>query len=147
MSVNRIEGGGPVGGRGGARGPASVEGAHERFARVLREAMEAPLAAPVGAGGVCRVRGACLPEGERAAFSALEEALRSADALCGALLDGTEGAGRRVEETLRGLSEAAEDLSGAISRLPEDHPLRRMAEELRVLAFMEETKWRRGDSF
>lgn len=43
------------------------------------------------------------------------------------------------------LSEQADNLQQTVKELPGDHPLRKLGDELKVLAYTESVKWQRGD--
>lgn len=52
---------------------------------------------------------------------------------------------RAVSQGLTDLAQAAEDVLSRTQHMNEDHPVRRLALEARVLAYVESVKWRRGD--
>jgi hypothetical protein len=52
---------------------------------------------------------------------------------------------KKVEAAIGDLSTGAEELQQNVVSLPENHPLRQMADELAVLAHVESVKYRRGD--
>jgi len=52
---------------------------------------------------------------------------------------------RRAVEALADMNREMEGLGDRLEALPSEHPLRRMGEEIRVLAYVESVKWNRGD--
>jgi hypothetical protein len=52
---------------------------------------------------------------------------------------------RRIEQIISELGAEARRLEERTAALPGAHPLRTVSNELNVLAFVEEVKWRRGD--
>lgn len=50
-----------------------------------------------------------------------------------------------VAQALTDLGRTADEIVRRTQSLAEDHPVRRLAEEARVLAYVESVKWRRGD--
>lgn len=76
-------------------------------------------------------------------ISAIEEALSGLDSLQDALL--SNGSAREVDAIAYRLDAGVLDLQDRLESLPEDHPLRRLGEEINVAAYMESVKWKRGD--
>jgi len=52
---------------------------------------------------------------------------------------------KRAEALLQSLSTEADRLGEETRSLPEGHPLRRISDELRIMAYVESVKWNRGD--
>ncbi|WP_448383070.1 hypothetical protein [Desulfosoma sp.] len=52
---------------------------------------------------------------------------------------------RAVAQALTNLGQTADEIVRRTQALAENHPVRRLAEEARVLAYVESVKWRRGD--
>ncbi|MGV8075285.1 MAG: hypothetical protein AB2L11_12105 [Syntrophobacteraceae bacterium] len=52
---------------------------------------------------------------------------------------------KEIEGVINSLSSEAEGLRDKTSALPESHPLRRISDEFKVLAYVESIKWKRGD--
>jgi len=50
-----------------------------------------------------------------------------------------------VAQALTNLGQTADEIVHRTQSLAENHPVRRLAEEARVLAYVESVKWRRGD--
>jgi hypothetical protein len=50
-----------------------------------------------------------------------------------------------VAQALTNLGQTADEIVHRTQSLAESHPVRRLAEEARVLAYVESVKWRRGD--
>lgn len=50
-----------------------------------------------------------------------------------------------IKASLDNLSRSLPDLREEVKRLPEQHPLRLIGEEMSVLCYVESTKWDRGD--
>jgi hypothetical protein len=76
-------------------------------------------------------------------LSAVEDTLTQIDSLKDSLQTSTspkqaDGIFDQINSTVAGLQDK-------LSGLPEDHPLKSMAEELNVTAYMESVKWKRGD--
>jgi len=54
---------------------------------------------------------------------------------------------KAVEDAIVTLTRESDSLNEKLAELPDMHPLRQIGEELRVLAYVENVKWRRGDYF
>lgn len=54
---------------------------------------------------------------------------------------GLQAVGKAIDT----LSEQANSLQQTVKELPSDHPLRKVGDELNVLAYTESVKWQRGD--
>lgn len=52
---------------------------------------------------------------------------------------------KTVGEMIEKLSQEAQSLQKEVGRLPSDHPLRQVGDQLNVLAYVESVKWKRGD--
>lgn len=76
-------------------------------------------------------------------ISAVNDVLTQFDSLKNALQQ--TGSPKEINALLEQINAQAADLDGKMSGLPADHKLRDIAEELKVTAYMESTKWRRGD--
>lgn len=50
-----------------------------------------------------------------------------------------------IKTSLDNLSRSLPDLREEVARLPEEHPLRLIGEEMSVLCYVESAKWNRGD--
>lgn len=78
------------------------------------------------------------------AYEALTGGLEKLEALEKALGDpGTNH--RTLDELFNSLSGAVAEMAACLEDLPGGHPIRRMADELNVLTYVESVKWRRGD--
>lgn len=98
-------------------------------------------------GDVSSLMGALNPteaQGMRPLMGVLDGALGQLDHLCG---HGAEAHPdlKAVAQALTELGQTADAISRQAQSLAEGHPLRRLAEEARVLAYVESVKWRRGD--
>jgi uncharacterized phage infection (PIP) family protein YhgE len=76
-------------------------------------------------------------------ISAVNDVLTQLDSLKNALRQ--TGSPKEIDALIEQINAQAADLDGKMSGLPADHKLRDIAEELKVTAYMESTKWRRGD--
>ncbi len=76
-------------------------------------------------------------------ISAVNDVLTQFDSLKNALQQ--TGSPKEINALIEQINAQAADLDGKTSSLPADHKLRDIAEELKVTAYMESTKWRRGD--
>lgn len=122
------------------------------FDEVLHQEMEGGLkATAVSAAGalkkndVARMEGlACTPGAWSPAMEAMEGALDRLAAACSHALGGPLDL-RAMGRTLSDLGQAAEEILQHTQMFQDDHPVRRMAQEARVLAYVESIKWRRGD--
>jgi len=83
-------------------------------------------------------------EESRTAELAVEGTLDRLEELQSALQD-PKGGLKHVATAIGDLTSAAAELQGRVTGLPQDHPLRQMADELSVLACVESVKYRRGD--
>lgn len=61
------------------------------------------------------------------------------------LLDSAAGNPRKLESVIQMLAKESESLSSEVSSLPGHHPLKAVAEEFELLAYVESIKWQRGD--
>lgn len=52
---------------------------------------------------------------------------------------------KTVGEMIERLSQEAEGFRKGVDRLPSDHPLRQLSDQVGVLAYVESVKWKRGD--
>jgi hypothetical protein len=78
------------------------------------------------------------------AMSAIDDVLTQLDSLGGALQQGNKTP-KEIDALIQGINSQAAGIDDKISGLPADHKLRDMAEEVKVTAYMESTKWNRGD--
>jgi len=76
-------------------------------------------------------------------ISAVDGVLTQLDSLKNALQTTTSP--KEINALIQQINAHAADLDGKMSGLPADHKLRDIAEELKVTAYMESLKWRRGD--
>jgi hypothetical protein len=77
------------------------------------------------------------------AVSSLDGILTQLDSLKNALQQ--TGPPKAINALIEQINSQTAGLDDKMSGLPADHPLRDMAEELKVTAYMESLKWRRGD--
>ena len=77
------------------------------------------------------------------AVSALDGVLTQFDSLKNALREAKSP--KEVGALIEQINVQTADLDNKMGGLPADHELRDMAEELKVTAYMESVKWRRGD--
>lgn len=77
------------------------------------------------------------------AISALDSTLTQFDSLKNALQQNLSP--KQINSLVEQINEQTAGLDDKMSGLPADHPLRNMAEELKVTAYMESLKWKRGD--
>ncbi len=77
------------------------------------------------------------------AISALNGVLTQFDSLQNALQ--TNKSPKEIDGLIEQLNTGIAGMSDKMSGLPEDHQLNGMAEELKVSAYMESVKWKRGD--
>ncbi|ROR01918.1 hypothetical protein [Desulfosoma caldarium] len=78
------------------------------------------------------------------AMQAMGEALERLAAMCSNGLGGSRDL-RAMGQMLTNLGQAAEEILQCTETLQDDHPVRQMAQEARVLAYVESIKWHRGD--
>lgn len=74
--------------------------------------------------------------------------LSTSDALLSrieSLIEGAEGRPRNMEGIVQALAKEAESLKAGLGSLPEGHPLKTVASEFEILAYVESIKWNRGD--
>jgi hypothetical protein len=76
-------------------------------------------------------------------ISALEDTLTQLDSLKGQLE--TSPTPKQTDGIISRINSEVAGLQDKLSSLPEEHPLKEMAEELNVMAYMESVKWKRGD--
>ncbi|MHC1726653.1 MAG: hypothetical protein AB9866_11675 [Syntrophobacteraceae bacterium] len=76
-------------------------------------------------------------------ISALENTLSSID-LLGEALQGNKSP-KEIDTIIARINSSAAELDEKLSGLPADHPLKDMAEEVKVAAYIESVKWKRGD--
>ncbi|MHC1745241.1 MAG: hypothetical protein AB9873_19740 [Syntrophobacteraceae bacterium] len=60
-------------------------------------------------------------------------------------LDAAGDKPRKLESIIQSLSMEADSLKSDLGNLPEGHPLKAVAAELDILAYVESVKWNRGD--
>ncbi|MGQ9485448.1 MAG: hypothetical protein ACUVSA_10910 [Desulfosoma sp.] len=89
--------------------------------------------------GSAGMPGAWLP-----AMQAMGGALDRLAAACSHALGGSLDL-QAMGRTLSDLGHAAEEVLQHTQMFQDDHPVRRMAQEARLLAYVESIKWRRGD--
>ena len=77
------------------------------------------------------------------AISALDSTLTQFDSLKNALQQNLSP--KQINSLIEQINEQTAGLDDKMSGLPADHQLRNMAEELKVTAYMESLKWKRGD--
>ena len=77
------------------------------------------------------------------AISALDGVLTQFDSLKNALQENKSP--KEINALIEQINAQTAGLDDKMSGLPADHQLRDMAEELKVTAYMESLKWRRGD--
>jgi hypothetical protein len=77
------------------------------------------------------------------AISALDGVLTQFDSLQNALQ--TTASPKEIGALIGQLNTQTASLDDSMSSLPEDHQLRDLAEEVKVTAYMESLKWKRGD--
>ncbi len=77
------------------------------------------------------------------AISALDGVLSQLDALKDALQK--TGSPKDINSLIEGINSQTAGLDDKMSGLPADHKLKDIAEELKVTAYMESLKWKRGD--
>ncbi|MGA2400588.1 MAG: hypothetical protein ABSG91_02640 [Syntrophobacteraceae bacterium] len=77
------------------------------------------------------------------AISALDSTLTQFDSLISAIQENKSP--REINSLIEQINAQTAGLDDKMSGLPADHQLRDMAEELKVTAYMESLKWRRGD--
>jgi hypothetical protein len=77
------------------------------------------------------------------AISALDSTLTQFDSLKNALQQNLSP--KQINSLIEQINEQTAGLDDKMSSLPADHQLRNMAEELKVTAYMESLKWKRGD--
>jgi hypothetical protein len=75
--------------------------------------------------------------------SALEDTLTQIDSLKDMLQ--TSSSPKQADGIINQISSQVAGLQDKLSTLPEDHPLKEMADELNVTTYMESVKWNRGD--
>lgn len=78
------------------------------------------------------------------AMQAMGGALERLAAVCSNAFGGSVDL-HAMGQMLTDLGQAAEEVLERTQTLQDDHPVRRMAQEARVLAYVESIKWRRGD--
>ncbi len=78
------------------------------------------------------------------ASTAVEKALDQWSALSD-LLQSSDASPKEVQDQIQSLVQQSEDLQGHLQGVAEDHPLRRIADELSVFSYVESVKWNRGD--
>lgn len=74
--------------------------------------------------------------------------LTSADELLSRIesaLSAAEGKPRKLESIVQSLSADAESLKSKLGSIPDGHPMKTVANELEILAYVESIKWNRGD--
>jgi|WetSurMetagenome_2_1015567.scaffolds.fasta_scaffold65444_3 hypothetical protein len=62
-----------------------------------------------------------------------------------ASLDAAKGDPRKLEHIIQSLPKNAESLKSQLGDLSEGHPLKSVADEFEILAYVESIKWNRGD--
>ncbi len=77
------------------------------------------------------------------AVSAIEGVLTQLDSLMTALQQ--TASPKEIDNLIQQINTQAAGLDDKMSGLPADHQLRNVAEELKVAAYMESVKWKRGD--
>jgi hypothetical protein len=77
------------------------------------------------------------------ALSAIDGAITQLDSLSNALQQNKSP--KEISAMIEQVNEQTAGLDDEMSGLPSDHQLRDMAEELKVTAYMESLKWKRGD--
>jgi hypothetical protein len=75
--------------------------------------------------------------------SAVEDTLSQLDSLKDTLQTSTSP--KQADGIFDQINSTVADLQTKLSSLPEDHPLKAMADELDVTTYMESVKWKRGD--
>ncbi len=131
-------------------------GRDDAFALLLQEVIAGPGEETVPDGAVCESGSApglwgiqpLSPNSAQAseasqALSALDGVLTQFDSLKNALQEVKSP--KEVDALIEQINAQTAGLDDRMSGLPADHQLREMAEELKVTAYMESVKWRRGD--
>ncbi len=77
-------------------------------------------------------------------LQAIRETLDQLLAVCSKSSEASENL-QTINQLLTNLGQTADEVLQSTSSLQEDHPVRRLAQEARVLAYVESIKWRRGD--
>ncbi|MCE5335877.1 MAG: hypothetical protein LLG06_14945 [Desulfobacteraceae bacterium] len=75
--------------------------------------------------------------------SALEDTLAKLESLEQALQENTSP--KEIDSLVSQIGTEASGLDEKLSGLPGDHPLKEVAEELKILSYVESVKWKRGD--
>ncbi len=76
-------------------------------------------------------------------ISAIEDTLTQLDSL-GEALQGNKSP-REIDAIINRVNSEAAGLDGKLSGLPGDHPLKDVAEEVKIASYVETVKWKRGD--
>lgn len=131
-------------GKSGARVPSFDEVLHQEMGGG-RKATAVSAADALEGSDAAKMEGSA---GHTRAWSPAMEAMRAALDRLAAACSHTMGGPfdlQAMGRTLSDLGQAAEELLQHTRTLHDDHPVRRMAQEARVLAYVESIKWRRGD--
>ena len=63
----------------------------------------------------------------------------------GELVAAPDGSSKEIQSRIEALMDSSRTLQKNLEALPDEHPLRRLADELSVFSSVESTKWQRGD--
>ena len=128
----------------------------DAFALLLQSAISGSQAEVASESAVCEPGGVTGPLGIQSlipgsaqtselsqAISALDSTLTQLDSLKDAIQENKSP--KEINSLIEQINAQTAGLDDKISGLPADHQLRGMTEELKVAAYMESLKWRRGD--
>ncbi len=76
-------------------------------------------------------------------ISALDSTIDQLDSLEKALQ--TNKSPKEIDALIQQINSQVASLDDKLGSLPTNHPLREMAEDMKITAYMESTKWKRGD--
>jgi hypothetical protein len=128
----------------------------DAFALLLQNEIAKPQEQTVEDDAVCQSESLSAPRGSQPlvptsaqspevsqSVSALDGVLTQLDSLQNALREAKSP--KDVDALIEQINTQTAGLDAKMSGLPADHPLRDMAEDLKVTAYMESVKWKRGD--